>query len=82
MTKKDYIRIAAAIHSGKPLPGGETVHPGGRATAYSVFYQIAEAMADSLAAENPRFNRARFLDACGTTDGGRLARFLEGGGAS
>lgn len=57
MTKKDYILIASAIHSGKPLPGA--------ATAASVHEQIARAMADVLERDNPRFDHFRFLTACG-----------------
>lgn len=29
--------------------------------------RVANAMADALAADNPRFDRARFLAACGAT---------------
>ena len=57
MTKKDYIRIATAIKSGTPIPGA--------ATAASVHYQVAHAMADTLEQENPHFDRSRFLAACG-----------------
>ena len=56
MTKKDYILIAAAIKSGKPLPS---------ATAASVHLQIALSAAHKLQADNPRFNFGRFLAACG-----------------
>ncbi len=54
MTRKDYELIAAAI-AGMP-----THAPALRTTQDSA----ARTLADALARTNPRFNRARFLEAC------------------
>lgn len=52
MTRKDYVMIADRI-------GGMTyLTETDRAT-------IAEDFAEALAADNPRFNSERFLEACG-----------------
>jgi hypothetical protein len=60
MTRKDYILLAEALASAKPpsINYGETVH------APDQHIADCEAIADALA-ENPRFDRARFLRACG-----------------
>ena len=59
MTRKDYELIAAAtrdaLHSARPW--SEDKEEGIRLTARSI--------ADALAADNPRFDRSRFLAACG-----------------
>lgn len=49
MTRKDYIRLAAAIAR----------------TADNDKASVARAIAVALADETPRFDRARFLSACG-----------------
>ena len=50
MTKKDYVLLANVIaRLTHPLTVGET----------------AVSIADSLAKDNPRFNREKFLQACG-----------------
>lgn len=52
MTKKDYVKIAAVIRSnGGLFISGKTK---------AVFANLT---ADMLAADNPRFDRSRFLDA-------------------
>lgn len=56
MTRKDYVLIAEALASARPLDG---------ATAASVHWQACHAMCDALAADNPRFDRERFLKAAG-----------------
>jgi len=61
MTKKHYEAIAAAIRSGQEARRGS-------ATSASTHYQIATACANYLASQNPRFDRARFLKACGVED--------------
>jgi hypothetical protein len=56
MTKKDYQLIASAFFefSSVALEGiGEN---------------IAKALADKLAQENPKFDRSRFMEACGITE--------------
>lgn len=50
MTKKNYELIARVLH--------ESIRVGGE-------QQIAYDLADAFAEENPRFNTARFLKACG-----------------
>lgn len=64
MTRKDYEKIAHAVYTalryaslgncGKPAPSTELV-----------LENLAEQLADILANENDRFNRDRFIDACG-----------------
>jgi len=64
MTRKDYELIAAAIagqHS--EIPSDE---PKVWESAYKCgVTDAARALADALAEDNPRFDRARFLAACG-----------------
>lgn len=59
MSRKDYQAIAAAIKSQTPLADESTASP--------MFWleRIAMRLADTLAQDNPRFDRARFLAACG-----------------
>lgn len=54
MTRKDYVVIAEAIRKASQAPGY---------AERNAF--VAHAIADALAADNPRFDRARFLSACG-----------------
>ena len=56
MTKKDFVLIAAALATARPLAS---------ATPASVHWQACHACADALATTNPLFDRARFLQACG-----------------
>lgn len=55
MTRKDYILIAKVFENFPRLDYG----------AESVIEELAEEIAISLQAENPRFDRLRFLVACG-----------------
>ena len=55
MTKKDYIVIAAAIRETRDQ---EFDH-----SAIEAIDRVAERIADKLQADNPRFNRQRFLEA-------------------
>jgi hypothetical protein len=64
MTRKDYVAIAAAIKASKadmfakePDESHVDLNDGAN--------YAAEHIADALAAENPRVDRARFLKACG-----------------
>jgi hypothetical protein len=50
MTRKDYVAIAAAI---------------ARAQLNQDCQMVADCIADVMARDNPRFDRARFLKACG-----------------
>lgn len=74
MSKKDYQAIARALHA---LRVDEQVDPDALAAdrgARLVDVEVlaiaadlaAEAIADVLAADNPRFDRARFIEACET----------------
>jgi len=62
MTRKDYILIAAAIaEARRQIPEG-----GAHATwEYVSNSTVARVLAHSLASDNPRFDRERFLKACG-----------------
>lgn len=71
MTRKDYVLIAAAINKAHLFAStdGMTVAESAeycshkfRETAYR---EAARALADALGNENPRFDRGRFLTACG-----------------
>jgi hypothetical protein len=68
MTKKDYVRIAAALARNTPGFGSYSEHVAwGSASKPDVqaWSRIVTAIADVLAADNPRFDRARFYKACG-----------------
>lgn len=56
MTKKDYKLIAESVK--------ETHHLSG-AAALNALERLANRLADKLAVENSRFDRTRFLAACG-----------------
>ena len=56
MTKKDYIAIADCILSAR----NECCK-----TAPLALNMVVSYLVDKLAADNPRFDRARFLTACG-----------------
>jgi hypothetical protein len=57
MTRKDYELIAEVIKTARKVETGEAV-------LVSVEH-LANTLATELEIENPRFNRARFLSACG-----------------
>lgn len=67
MTRKDYELIArvfaTTLPADSPWPAGVVFTEAGRRVA-SERRRVARAMADALAAESPRFNRAVFLAAC------------------
>jgi hypothetical protein len=62
MTKKDYILIAALLAEVRsryaPLPNKSV-------SAAKVLADVTTGIADILARDNPRFDRARFFEACG-----------------
>jgi hypothetical protein len=60
MTRKDYVAIAAAIHR-----TGMAVTIGEKKTAEYAIRLAAFDIAATMANDNPRFDRARFLKACG-----------------
>lgn len=57
MTKKDYILIAAGFKASKPV----AAHP----LIASTWGRTVDLMADALQASNHRFDRPRFIAACG-----------------
>lgn len=56
MTRKDYVALAAALQAARPYVMAD------RATVHAAY--VAE-VADVLAADNPRFDRAQFYAAAG-----------------
>jgi hypothetical protein len=60
MTRKDYVAIAASIHR-----TGMAMNIGKKGTAESALRLAAIDIAATMANDNPRFDRARFLKACG-----------------
>jgi hypothetical protein len=60
MTKKDYELIAAAIN----LVGYANVS---NEAAQTTLNKLARLLAEQLGNDNPRFNRDKFLQACGIT---------------
>jgi hypothetical protein len=61
MTRQDFQLIADVLRARRPAD----VHPQLRQLPMDEFRATCEAFANRLAATNPRFNRARFLAACG-----------------
>lgn len=53
MTRKDYVAIAKAIEEQAELHDDVVVHA------------VADAIANVFSADNPRFDRGKFLTACG-----------------
>jgi hypothetical protein len=62
MTKKDYVRIAAAIKLARGA-GDSTGH-------FLGCFDVARVMAETLAQDNARFDKARFMEACGVMRAG------------
>lgn len=60
MTRKDYVAIAAAIHR-----TGMAVNIGQKKSAEYALKLAATDIAATMANDNPRFDRERFLKACG-----------------
>ena len=56
MTKKHYIAIASDLKTTR-----KNIH----SRDYYIVDAICYALADTFATDNPRFNRTRFLQACG-----------------
>jgi hypothetical protein len=59
MTRKDYVLLAAAIERAGLSGDFE------KSEYQAAIEYVATELADALAAENPRFERDRFLKACG-----------------
>lgn len=60
MTRKDYVAIAAAIHR-----TGMAITIGPKKSAEYTLKLAASDIAATMANDNPRFDRERFLKACG-----------------
>jgi len=61
MTRKDYVAIAAAIKDRVTI----AQHIQGAAQRIGHYTELAREIAEVMARDNPRFDRARFLKACG-----------------
>jgi hypothetical protein len=59
MTRKDYVMIANSIKASRDNWEGFTPE------AQEAIEGLARSLATKLQSDNPRFDRARFLDACG-----------------
>ena len=57
MTRKDYVAIAQAIN--------DEIRPYSEHAIQSTVYNIIDNLCDTFQEDNPRFDRARFLEACG-----------------
>jgi len=62
MSRKDYCAIAAALRSVTTCEPDRCSHDGHR-----TWNACVDAVADTLAKNNPRFDRERFYRACGST---------------
>lgn len=60
MTRKDYVLIAKVINGAHPIGSGPTHKP-----RCETLRNVAEQMAVQLRQDNPNFDRARFIAACG-----------------
>ncbi len=61
MTRKDYVAIAGALKDARPLASPNALTQ----AAMDAIDNAADFIADAMARDNPRFDRARFLTACG-----------------
>ena len=62
MTRKDYVAIAAAIKAALPHEMNPSPQERRETCAY-----IARQLSDLMEQDNQRFDRARFIKACGLT---------------
>lgn len=62
MSKKHYQALARAIHERRTLAKGIQ----NEVSRLSHYTELTSTIADVLAADSPRFNRALFLEACET----------------
>jgi len=63
MSKKDYQAIARVLYQARKT---EPAAPVFKPTAEEMRWDIAGRLATIFAADNPRFDRGRFLEACAT----------------
>lgn len=64
MTRRDYVAIAAAIMNARAAIAGKEPQDAQGDLQDGVSYAVDYLMV-ALGSENPRFDRARFLKACG-----------------
>ncbi len=62
MTRKDYIKIAAALEATKPVLPGTDIWSSQEAA--HVWLRTVGLLGDALQADNDRFDRSRFEAAC------------------
>lgn len=62
MSRKDYEAVATAIRTEVDL-----AHATGSSIAFMAALRVATSLADVFEDENDRFNRERFLQACGVS---------------
>lgn len=65
MTKKDFEFIAAKLRQAKHYHAGDNDIFDAK---HNQWVAVVTYMADGLSMANPRFNRERFLEACGYND--------------
>lgn len=63
MTRKDYVLIAQAIKWEHDTPGIDGERE--RAIVERAQFNMASTIANALRTDNPRFDRERFMQACG-----------------
>lgn len=63
MTRRDYVRIAAALRAAYPSDGPRNSGDLSRLAAGMQWHACADELARVLAADNPRFDRSRFMAA-------------------
>ncbi len=68
MTKKDYIVIAGAIHRSGMATGITEKNKIKLYAGEAMRRLIVIDLASSLRADNPKFDRVRFMEACGVTE--------------
>lgn len=60
MSRKNYVAIAAALKQTR-----DSYNPGWNPNLFRALNDASKTLADYLESDNPRFDRARFLTACG-----------------
>ena len=64
MTRKDYVALAAAINAVRIPEAADQFHAG----YWCAVRDVANKITETLSADNQRFDRERFLKACGLND--------------
>lgn len=63
MTRKDYVALARAFYRSRPIDVGQRSADAAQASL-ATWLESVEYVSHVLAADNPRFDRARFERAC------------------